>query len=243
MMHQLSEFFYKELVEVLKKVGEKINRERRNRLYDYYFRIYLLLIEIQNCNEDFLYELKLAKRTKYRSHLIDAFRAIEVIEVLHRRIFSIVGENFNRDSIMSLLRADQYTTYKLLSQFTGEKLQRIYFWKRTLQQLSSIAKNTIDDLSKQLLEKELLNLHITEIEVIPFDVDVLSKEYEFLRGIISYDIKRTDVLLDESYIEKQIFHTEKTIRDFNRIIGEFNTLVKGQMDINQLMGRYKHLKH
>lgn len=51
------------------------------------------LIEIQECNRDFLYELNLAKRTSYCSHLIEAFKIIEIIEVLHRRIFSIIGDD------------------------------------------------------------------------------------------------------------------------------------------------------
>lgn len=242
MIHQLPEMFYTDLLNSLKKVSEKINRIRKNKLYDYYFRIYKLLIEIQDCNRDFLYELSLAKRASTCFHLSNALRNIEIIEGLHRRIFSIIGDDLYHDSIMGLLRSDQYSTYRLLSKFTGEKFQRIYFWKHTLEQFKGIVKNTIDELSPHVLEDNICNIHITELEVIPLDIDVLSKEYEYVQGIILHDIKRKDVLLDLAFIDKQIENTKKTIRNLDKVIGLFNTLVKGQMDIYQLMNRnYKHL--
>lgn len=240
MIYELVAKFYPELLKGLKKVNTKINRKRKYKLYEYYFRIFRLLIEIQDCNKDLLYELNLAKRTSYCSHLINVFKTIEIIEVLHRRIFSIIGDDLYHDSIMGLLRTDQYSTYKLLSRFTGEKFQRIYFWKQSLQQFSSIAKSTIENLSPHYLEKNVYNLSITELRIIPLDIDVLSKEYDYVRGLISYEIKRKEVLLDESFIDKQISITRRTIRNLDKVIGAFNTLLKGNIDIYQLMQRNNH---
>lgn len=242
MIHKLLEMFYPDLLNSLNKITKKINRERKSKLYDYYFRIYRLLIEIQECNRDFLYELNLAKRTSYCSHLIEAFKIIEIIEVLHRRIFSIIGDDLYHDSIMGLLRTDQYSTYKLLSQFTGEKFQRIYFWKSTLQELSSIAKNAIDSLLPHSYEKNIYNLRIIDLDVKPLDIDVLSKDYAYVQGMITHEIIRNDILLNKAFIEKQIENTRKTIRALDSIIGSFNTLITGHMDVPQFMCRnYKHL--
>lgn len=219
MIHKLLNLFYPDLLNSLNKITEKINRERKSKLYDYYFRIYRLLIEIQVCNKDFLQELNFAKRTSYCSHLIEAFKILEIIEVLHRRIFSIIGDDLYHDSIMGLLRTDQYSTYKLLSQFTGEKFQRIYFWKSTLQELSSIAKSTIDNLLPHSFEKNIYNLHITVLDVMPLDIDVLSKDYSYVQGMITHKIIRKDILLDKTFIEKQIKNTRKTISALDGVIG------------------------
>lgn len=242
MIHQLPELFYNELLSCLSRISKKIKKERKYKLYDYYFRIYKLLTEIQDCNRDFLYELNLAKRTTYKFYLIRAFKTIEMIEAMHRRIFTIIGDELYHDSIMGLLRTDQYSTYRLLSRFTGEKFQRIYFWKQTLEQFGTIAKNTIEELSKEKFKDNIYNIHVTELEIIPLDIDVLTKDYEYVKGMIMPEVKQTDMLLSKDFIEKQIENTKNTIRELDKVIGSFNTLIKGQISIYQMMNRnYKKL--
>ena len=203
----------KELIEVIKTIGNHSKENRLKELHRNYVRIYFLLNELQDSNKHFLSWLKHSDRYNSQYYLLQALQVIPTIEHLTIKILDVTYSSFSDNSIAQLLSFENHAIYDSFRKFTGAKCLRIEFWKTI-----SIENNN----------DNLLPLTIKMIQVNEGDYDDIRMYRE---PIVEY----VDCIVNKDFIKEQIRITENTIETLNNLIEEYRTYLKSIIDIQDLI--------
>ena len=199
----------KELIEVIKIIGNHSKENRLKELHKNYARIYFLLIELQDSNKHFLSWLDHSYQYNSQYYFIHALKVIPTIEHLVIKILDITYSSFSDNSITQLLSFENFEIYDSFIKFTGAKYLRIEFWKAISDE---VAKQTIKytELASATAHNNdnLLPLTIKMIQV-------KEKDYDDIRMYMEPTVEYIDCIVNKDFIKEQIGITENTIKTLN----------------------------
>ena len=219
----------KELIEVIKTIGNHSKENRLKELHRNYVRIYFLLNELQDSNKHFLSWLKHSDRYNSQYYLLQALQVIPTIEHLTIKILDVTYSSFSDNSIAQLLSFENHAIYDSFRKFTGAKCLRIEFWKTISNEVANeVRKYTESASTIENNNDNLLPLTIKMIQVNEGDYDDIRMYRE---PIVEY----VDCIVNKDFIKEQIRITENTIETLNNLIEEYRTYLKSIIDIQDLI--------
>ena len=219
----------KDLIELIKTIGNHSKENRLKELHRNYVRIYFLLNELQDSNKHFLSWLKHSDRHNSQYYFLQALKVIPTIEHLTIKILDVTYSSFSDNSIAQLLSFENHEIYDSFRKFTGAKCLRVEFWKTLSNKIANEVRKYAESASSvENNNDNFLPLNIKMIQVKEGDYDDIRMCRE---PIVEY----VNCIVNKDFIKEQIRITENTIETLNTLIEEYRTYLKGIIDIKDLI--------
>jgi len=235
----------KEFVDLLFKISNSVNDKKIEKHHKDYARIYFLLIELKDSSEHLMDWLRHTEKYFYLYYFAHGLKIVSTIEKITFKIIDIMVGEFPVRSLFSVLILENIELYENYSLLMKDRLHRIRLWQNVV---SRIAKETDgiadyifeheDELCKknQLMNKKII---ITEIQDITFpSINELKNPSihlyhpEYFR---SPKVKSYEAAIDKFFLQKQISITETTIKEIDYLIKQFQTFMKQNVSIKDIL--------